>query len=81
MRGIVFKARRGIEAILRGFGDGIRITRITFVLVTTKGVVPKAKAFLHEGFQAAGKRVECHLHDQNQTLALFEPSLRRIIGE
>jgi hypothetical protein len=32
MRGIVFKAWRGIEATLRGFGDGIRIIRSCVII-------------------------------------------------
>jgi hypothetical protein len=81
MRGIVVKARRGIEAILNGLGGDIQITKITFVLVTTKSVVEKAKTFLDDGFQANGNKVECHLHDQTQTMALFNQQLQRIIGK
>jgi hypothetical protein len=81
MKGIVFKARCGIEAILRDLEDTIRITGITYTLVTTKEVTREAKEYLVRGFEVAEWRVKCYLHDQDQTLALFEPSLQRLIGE
>jgi hypothetical protein len=81
MKGIVFKARRGIEAILRDLGEDTKITGITYTLVTTKEVAREAKEYLVGGFEVAEWSVECYLHDQNQTLALFEPSLQCLIGE
>ena len=88
--GIIAKAKRAIRQLVDTLrdgqlGDSWVPSKVTFTLFTTKTVRDAARTRLLKGFKVdcGGRRpihVEGHLSSKEETIALFEPEHRLLVG-